>query len=638
MASVLTRDVDTQALPPALPARIVDMLRRCLQRDASRRLRDIGDAKLEIEDADVQSVAIVPDAVNPKRRRTGLTLVVAAAALLGALIGFGLNAGTSNDTPSWTGTRLGGPRVAMGPRISPDGKTLAFQAFVDGLTQIAVMNPESGDWKVRTEDRTRGAVGNLSWSPDSTRIYYDRFSGSNRAIFSVPALGGEERLIKENAFAPYPLPDGSLLVHQVNERRETQIYRYWPQENREVPLPALIKTPFNSTFRVFPNGKRAVFWGSTPEQSSTDSGTNLYLLDIEEQTSVRMSVDLQPTSKLAVTPDNKSVVVAVQNGDLGRVVSIPVDPEGTPQTLMNLQHQTETLGMNLDVGPDGSIYVDQSSRPAEVLRFGVSGEDLRRVAIIPNPVIVEPPLHLPDGRTLLSVVMAGHRRLVIATPGKDHTPFVEGDEETGTPATLLGKDRVAFMIGKGKERRIAIASLDNRRILRRLQNVQADGISAMTASPEGKTIYSVEAGTVWSIRVEDGTRSRIHAGDGVAVAPDGKTLTIQLAQVGKAEWVRVDVESGSAQPIAVKEAVIFPLATPPGPNAVGPDGRILMAISVPDFWFFPPAIFDPKTGNIQRVPIRYDADMFTPGWTPDGKIIAVGHTFESTIWRFRPVK
>jgi hypothetical protein len=298
---------------------------------------------------------------------------------------------------------------------------------------------------------------------------------------------------------------------------------------------------------------------------------------------------------------------------------------------MNLQDQPETL----DVGPDGSIYADQVRRYAEVLRFDVSGEDLRRVDVIPNPVIAEPPLHLPDGRTLLSVVLAGHRRLVIATPGKDPTPFVEGDEESGTPAALLGKDRVAFMTGKEKDRRIAIASLDSGRVLRRLESVPAGTISAMASSPDGRTIYVVDSGKVWSISTEDGTRLEIHAGDGVAVAPDGKSLTIQLAQVGKVEWVRVDLASGSAQPIAVKEAAIFPIATPPGPNAVGPDGRILMAIS-PNSWFFPPAIFNPKTGTIQRIPIRYDADMFTPGWTPDGKIIAVGHTMESTIWRFRP--
>ena len=50
LAHVLERDVDWQALPPSTPARVRDLLRRCLQKNASRRLRDIGDARLELEE------------------------------------------------------------------------------------------------------------------------------------------------------------------------------------------------------------------------------------------------------------------------------------------------------------------------------------------------------------------------------------------------------------------------------------------------------------------------------------------------------------------------------------------------------------------------------------------------------------
>jgi hypothetical protein len=35
----------------------------------------------------------------------------------------------------WHGERLGGPAVAIDPRVSPDGPMLAFQAIVDGFAQ-----------------------------------------------------------------------------------------------------------------------------------------------------------------------------------------------------------------------------------------------------------------------------------------------------------------------------------------------------------------------------------------------------------------------------------------------------------------------------------------------------------------------
>src|SRR6185503_7862517 len=98
------------------------------------------------------------------------------------------------------------------PRISPDGQLLAFLAMVDGLTQVAVMRPETGNWTVLTHDRSRGQVDNVSWSRDGSKLYFDRRHG----IFSVPVLGGEEQLVLEDAGNPQALPDGSLVVQRLN--------------------------------------------------------------------------------------------------------------------------------------------------------------------------------------------------------------------------------------------------------------------------------------------------------------------------------------------------------------------------------------------------------------------------------------
>ena len=104
--------------------------------------------------------------------------------------------------------------------------------MVDGQTQIAVMQPESGDYNVLTRDRSRGAISSFSWSGDGTRIYYGRIDGVPRGVFSVSAVGGEERLVLEDAVGPAALPDGSLLLAKINDRRQYQIYRYWPDTRR----------------------------------------------------------------------------------------------------------------------------------------------------------------------------------------------------------------------------------------------------------------------------------------------------------------------------------------------------------------------------------------------------------------------
>jgi serine/threonine protein kinase len=71
LASVLTREPDLTALPAAAPPSIRRLLRRCLQKDRTERLRDIGDARLEICDAVAQAdpEAIVVSAPGAGRRK-----------------------------------------------------------------------------------------------------------------------------------------------------------------------------------------------------------------------------------------------------------------------------------------------------------------------------------------------------------------------------------------------------------------------------------------------------------------------------------------------------------------------------------------------------------------------------------------
>ena len=51
MAAILLREPDLAALPATTPPSIRRLLRRCLQKDRAERLRDIGDARMEIRDA-----------------------------------------------------------------------------------------------------------------------------------------------------------------------------------------------------------------------------------------------------------------------------------------------------------------------------------------------------------------------------------------------------------------------------------------------------------------------------------------------------------------------------------------------------------------------------------------------------------
>jgi hypothetical protein len=114
--------------------------------------------------------------------------------------------------PLWSGVLISGPRIAMSPRISPDGQLVAFLAMLEGQTQLGVMKPEAASWTPLTHERGAGSIMNLSWAPDGTKLYFDRFWDKPRGIYASPPLPGEPVLILENAAAPQALPEGSLIV------------------------------------------------------------------------------------------------------------------------------------------------------------------------------------------------------------------------------------------------------------------------------------------------------------------------------------------------------------------------------------------------------------------------------------------
>ena len=223
-------------MPAATPPRIRRLLVRCLQKDPRARLRDIGDARLEITERD----AVVETAAAPVSRPR-LAPWIALTALLALVAGGAAGAlwprTPARSAPNWRAALVGGPASLLQPVLSPDGQQLAFQTIVDGQTQIGVMKADGGTWRVLTSDRTRGLSAIHDWSPDGSRIFYDRQTDTLNGVFAVPSLGGDERLVLENAGFPVALPNGDLLVQRVNANRQSQLHRFSPSTGRLDPLP-----------------------------------------------------------------------------------------------------------------------------------------------------------------------------------------------------------------------------------------------------------------------------------------------------------------------------------------------------------------------------------------------------------------
>jgi eukaryotic-like serine/threonine-protein kinase len=577
-----------------------------------------------------RGMTIVPAARS--RPGTRSWAIIVAGTLLGAAAGFVVGRSRAPAAPAagpaYMGERLGGPQIAMQPRLSPDGKMLAFIGMVGRQSQVGVLNTVSGDWKMLTHDTTQGLAESVVWSPDGSRIFYDRFSEAPRGVYSVSPLGGEERLVLHDACSPYSLSDGSLLVLRYNANRLLQLFRYWPQTGKIDSLAAISNLLCNATstwMDVFPGEQEAVFVGGIHGVASVDT---MFAIDLKTGTSRVLSthVGSAAVAAMRVAADGQSVLVAEPFGDELAIRAIPRDGSDRQRTLLTVT----SLIYAIDVGKDGSLYLDQHDRPVEVLTWSPTTGRLDRMPL-PEANRVAGILPLADGTILGTAVSGGVSRIVAYAPGKDPVEFLTSGEAAQLPVVALGTDRVMMRTQGDTSPSLIIAYAANGQIAGRIPGFNH---AVFAGSPDGNTIYYADSGAIWAMPSDGGPARRIHDGDAVAPDPHGKYLVIQLVGRGGNQLLRVSLDGSAAQEIPVRSSL--PIADNfLAPNAVGPAGRIAVEIGPPSLWYWPPAILDPRTGTL-TVPPGFGYDGYA-GWSPDGRFVATSYGLQSTMWRFRPI-
>ena len=107
IAAILQR-AGLDALPAATPASVRRLLRRCLEKDPRRRLHDIADARLEIEDAIAAPATAVPAPSGRMRRRLAAAIVVIAFA--SAALGWYLKPSGRSPRPARAHRRVSSSR------------------------------------------------------------------------------------------------------------------------------------------------------------------------------------------------------------------------------------------------------------------------------------------------------------------------------------------------------------------------------------------------------------------------------------------------------------------------------------------------------------------------------------------------
>jgi len=208
LAAVLARDPDWSVLPAGVPPRLRELIGRCLEKDARRRLRDIGDARIELENIlasrsasgqlRVPAEPAAPASPTlPARRSPVAAAMTVIAVLATAVAAWALLRPATAVAPK----RLARLRVERpagenntGPgsfALAPDGDAVVF--VVTGGTEVTrLWLRELGGVTGHDRPGTEGALFPF-WSPDSRHIGFF----ADGKLKRVPRAGGAVQTVCE---------------------------------------------------------------------------------------------------------------------------------------------------------------------------------------------------------------------------------------------------------------------------------------------------------------------------------------------------------------------------------------------------------------------------------------------------------
>jgi serine/threonine protein kinase len=215
IVAVLGSEPAWDALPDGTPASVRLLLRRCLDKDPKRRLRDLGDVRFELEE--VGSGAAPRTRQPTPAYRAVLPMVVMFILLAGGAGWFYLAKPTVPVTSPSEYTQLTNfTDSASAPSLSADGRMLTFKRGDTSFLspgQIFVKRLPNGESVQLTTSAGRkyGPV----FTPDGSRVAYTEVASGAWDTWTVPVLGGQPVRLLPNASGLTWIADHLVLFSEI---------------------------------------------------------------------------------------------------------------------------------------------------------------------------------------------------------------------------------------------------------------------------------------------------------------------------------------------------------------------------------------------------------------------------------------
>ena len=517
LAAVVTGEPDWEKLPAATPASVRRLLRRCLEKDARKRLRDAGDASLLLDENPEDAKTAPVPRVQPARSSAAL----AAIAIVVALAGLAAAGGSRSAVAPQRRRRqhISFRRVTFSrgmmrsARFAPDGRTFIYGAAWDGppiklhlartesaeTTPLAIQPAEllsiskSGDMAVALN------YGFYGWMAEGT-------------LARTSLLGGAPREILDNVRAADWSPDGSQFA---------VVHRVGGFDQIEYPIGTVLAktTGYFADIRISPDGERIAF---TDHPAWGDNRGDVAVVDRSGKKTT-LAADFATVHGVVWAPGGKEVWFTGVKGDEGSTLNA-VDLAGRSRVVYSSIAAIELF----DIAADGRVLLG-SQRPEREAVALLAGYAEPRALVVPGESSIVRTLS-PDGRSVL----------VANTIPKDYETFVIRSDRPGAVRLCPGESMA----------------------------ISPDGGWAMTASADYKTFFLTPLGMGPTRQIPN--PERIEYGSIGTWFADGKRFVVTGRNGPEpSRGYVIDVATGAGKPFGAA-GVSWPLFTGP---PVSPDGR-----------------------------------------------------------------
>jgi serine/threonine-protein kinase len=554
LAAIVEHEPDWTALPPSTPASIKRLLRRCLEKDPKRRLRDIGDARIDIDSQEQE--ASVPYSRSPRIPRRNW--ILAAAALLMAGAGLGWAAGSLVRRDSTTPSMMLTMETLPDNRTFPPGgfETGSMLALAPGGNRLVYVARQGGEQRlfIRSLDRldqlSSTVIGETRarepfFSPDGEWLGYR----AGLSLRRVSVRGGLAETIAELPSGTGPSigiswsSDGSILIGagrngllRVSERGGPIETLVTPTKDRAIWYP-----------QALPGGRTVLY---TQGETTPGSG-ELLLLDVVTRTSKRLRAGTAgrylPTGHLVFVVDGTLWATAfdIERAE-ARGTTVPV--------IKGVRVDSEAGVVQASMTESGALaYLPATSSLERTL---VWADPRKETPVgVPSRAYANPRVS-PDGTRIAVTVRDGGQDIFVWDVSRNMLRQLTFDPAANATVTWLDNDRLAFSAEVDGWAQVFVQAADGLSAAKQLTSTLPT--FPFSASRDGNLLFVREypSDTGWDIGLlpvrDPATRRTVERTKWLehnpGLSPDGRWLTYQSNKTGRFEiFVRSFPLSGAGE-------------------------------------------------------------------------------------------